>query len=177
MPPFVLSSASTRLTTMRSCSGRNFITILLSRELAWGNSPRAKKIAAASFAANTLKRHASCGTKVATARSQWHDRPVQSLEKPHGQRRLPSPARGVRADDREHSLSHARPPGHPADLHLAATRPASAFSRAEKVPRFLDARTRRPPPLRHRRPRPPDQAGGIPRDRRRISAELTRRAR
>ena len=63
-------------------------------------------------------------------------------------------------------------PGHSAELHLAAARPASAFPRAQEIPRLLDARARRPAPLGDGGAFAPHQAGGIQGGRRGIPAEL-----
>src|SRR5271166_5393457 len=100
---------------------------------------------------------------------------VQSLEKPHGQRRLPPPARGFRSDDSQHPVPHAGPSRHPAKLHLAAARSSSPFPRTEEIPRLLVARTRRPPPFGDRRSLSADQTGRVQGDRRRVPAELTAR--
>src|SRR5271166_812800 len=100
---------------------------------------------------------------------------VQSLEKPHGQRRLPPPARGFRSDDSQHPVPHAGPSRHPAKLHLAAARSSSPFPRTEEIPRLLVARTRRPPPFGDRRSLSADQAGRVQGDRRRVPAELSAR--
>ena len=79
---------------------------------------------------------------------------------------------GFRSDDRKHPVPAARPSRNPADVHLAAARPASPFPRADEIPRFLGAGTGRSALFRHGRAHPADQAGGVSRRRRGVPAAL-----
>jgi 3-hydroxyacyl-CoA dehydrogenase len=91
---------------------------------------RSKPLALSNLAANRLIWHGFCGTSDCQNALEMTPSHSGNQESPHGHCRLPPPARGVWADHRQHPLPHARSPRYPAELHLAAARPASALPRA-----------------------------------------------
>src|SRR5271157_1605578 len=69
---------------------------------------------------------------------------------------------GLPPDHRRDSLSAARPPEAPANLHLAGPRPRPALPFAAEVPGFLGMLAGRQAALGARRFGDPDQAGRVP---------------